>query len=43
MDKITKIEENLSMEERIQKAKQFLGLKPEQSFQDIKIDENEDG
>ena len=41
MDKITMIEENLSAEERIRLAKEFLGLRPEQSFQDLECEGKE--
>ena len=42
MEKITKLDENLSVEECIKWAKEFLGLKPEQSFQDLEVDEEEE-
>lgn len=38
MDKITKIVENLDLEERIKNAKEFLGLEPEQFFQDLDVE-----
>ena len=37
MDKVTKIDGG-TLEERIQEMKEFLGLKPEQSFQDLDVD-----
>ena len=41
MEKITKLDENLNIEESLSWTKEFLGLKPEQSFQDLDIEEDE--
>lgn len=37
MDKVTKIDGG-TLEERIREMKEFFGLKPEQSFQDLDVD-----
>lgn len=42
MEKITKIDENLGIEEQLKWAKEFLGLKPDQTFQDIDVDIEDD-
>jgi hypothetical protein len=39
MDKITTINDNMSAEETIREAKKFLGLSPEQSFQELEVEE----
>lgn len=41
MDKVTKIDGG-TLEERIREMKEFFGLKPEQSFQDLEVDEEEE-
>lgn len=38
MEKITKLDENFNIEECLSWAKEFLGLKSEQSFQDLDVD-----
>lgn len=43
MEKITKIDENLNTEESLNWAKEFLGLKPDQSFQDLDVDVDDEG
>ena len=42
MEKISKLDENFNKEDALKWSKEFLGLKPEQSFQDIEVDENDD-
>ncbi len=42
MDKRIAILDGGSLEENIRELKEFLGLSPNQSFQDIEVDEDED-
>lgn len=42
MDKMTKIVEDLTLEERIKNAKELLGLHSQQSFQDIEVEEEDE-
>ena len=43
MEKITKLDGNSSIEEILSWSKEFLGLKPDQSFQDLDVNvEGED-
>lgn len=41
MDKNVNILDGGSLEERIAEMKEFFGLSPEQSFQDLDVDEEE--
>ena len=42
MEKITKLDGNSSIEESLNWAKEFLGLKPDQSFQDLDADDDDE-
>ena len=42
MEKITRLDENLNIEESLNWSKEFLVLKPEQSFQDLDVEEDEE-
>lgn len=44
LEKRTRIDENLNIEESLNWSKEFLGLKPDQSFQDldVEVDDDED-
>ena len=42
MDKKITILDSGTLEERISEMKEFLGLSPEQSFQDLDVDENDE-
>ncbi len=42
MDKNITILDGGTLEERISEIKEFFGLSPEQSFQDLKVEENEE-
>ena len=41
MDKVTKLDGG-TLEERIQEMKEFFGLKPDQSFQDLDVDDDDE-
>lgn len=41
MEKITKLDEKLNVEESLKWAREFLGLSPDQSFQDLDVDVDE--
>ncbi len=42
MDKKITVLDGGTLEERISEMKEFLGLSPDQSFQDLDVDEDED-
>lgn len=42
MDKNITILDGGTLEERISEMKEFFGLSPDQSFQDLEVDENEE-
>ena len=42
MEKITKLDGNSSIEEILSWSKEFLGLKPDQSFQDLDVDDDDE-
>lgn len=41
MEKITTLNDNMSVEETLKEIKEFVGLRPDQSFQEIEIEEDE--